>query len=628
MCGIVGLYRPEGVTDADGAMVQGATEALRHRGPDGEGYWKGRRIALGHARLSIIDLATGHQPLFNEDGQIAVVLNGEIYNYQSLTAELRARGHQFRTSSDTEVLVHGYEEWGDTLVDHLDGMFAFAIWDGRKDRLLLARDRFGEKPLYHTSIPGQPGTIWFASEIKALLTSPLVPRRLASDHLDEYLMYRHVIAPGTMFEGIRQLPPGHLMVVEIAGCTERRYHEERLDTPPSTEAGGRLEELLSGAVHRRLMSDVNLGTVLSGGVDSSIVSAIAARERPGMATFCVGFEDPRYDERRFARQVAESIGSTHHELVLGASDITSEFHRLTWANDEPLTHPNSIAMHLIFRYAKSEQGVTVLLSGEGADEVFGGYDWYRAMLRRERLLRWPGVDLVAPLVPGARGAVLRRLADPEYPLLANGFAQPETLAALLGRAFEIPASRREAWPNGLSPIDGLFRYDQATYLPALLQRQDRMSMAAGVEARVVFLCHFLVAWANRLPTRQKVSSRGRKLPLRSLVRQLLPAFVLERPKVGFTLPLADWMRAHGELRDRVESLRSGNALVSGWCDRAGVQNVLDKHQQGANHSDLLWTLVALEEWGQTFLAGPNTPLELPGATSSLVRQTSRPGLTE
>jgi len=373
------------------------------------------------------------------------------------------------------------------------------------------------------------------------------------------------------------------------------------------------------------MSDVNLGTVLSGGVDSSLVSAIAARHLPGLDTFCVGFTDPRFDERPHARAVAEAIGSRHHELVLAPEDIPRELHRLTWANDEPLTHPNSIAMHLVFSFAKNTHGVTVLLSGEGADEVFGGYDWYRSALRREAALRWPGFGLAARFMPGHSGRVMRRLADPDYALVANAFTTPAAAGRMLGREWRLPETRRAAWPDGQSGVDGMFRYDQRTYLPALLQRQDRMSMAAGVEARVVFLSHFLVEWANRLPTSSKVSAAGRKLPLRHLVKQLLPTFALERPKVGFALPLADWMASGGDLGDAVAALPSSGSMVGGWCDRSAIRALIKEQSSGQDQTDQLWTLFALEEWGQTFLTASSAPVELPGASSSLLRAAPGPG---
>jgi asparagine synthase (glutamine-hydrolysing) len=279
-------------------------------------------------------------------------------------------------------------------------------------------------------------------------------------------------------------------------------------------------------------------------------------------------------------------------------------------------------MHLVFRFAKMEHGVTVLLSGEGADEVFGGYDWYRTMLRREAALRWPGFGLAAQLMPGHRGEVMRRLADPDYPLVANAFAAPLGASRMLGRPCTIPNSRRQAWPSGLPGVEGMFRYDQRTYLPALLQRQDRMSMAAGVEARVVFLSHPLVEWANQVPTAAKVSLEARKLPLRRLVKTLLPGFALERPKVGFALPLGAWMSNGGGLTDAVAGLASGNAMVSDWCDRHAVQALVAEHRKGQDRTDLLWTLVALEEWGQTFLSASAAPIELPGARSSLLSPAS------
>lgn len=620
MCGIVGCYRPGGATAADADHAARATATLRHRGPDGIGAWSDGPVALGHARLSIIDLATGHQPLHNEDGRIAVILNGEIYNYQDLRRELIALGHRFRSQADTEVIVHGYEAWGDRVTDRLDGMFAFALWDGHRQRLLLARDRFGEKPLYHTTLPGDPGVVWFASEIKALVDHPGVPRALDAANLEEYLLYRHVLAPGTLFAGVRQLPAGHAMVIADGEVTVRQWYDETAAPGPGVPADAGAG-LLEASIERRLMSDVALGTVLSGGIDSTLVSAIAARHRPGLDTFCVGFEDPTLDERPYARAVATMIGSRHHELVIAADDILGELRQLTWANDEPLTHPNSIAMHLIFRFAKLERGVTVLLSGEGADEVFGGYDWYRVLARRSRLFDWPGARAAAGLVPGERGRTLRRLADPEYPLLANAFSRPGEVAGLVGRTPAVPASRRRAWPPGARGLEGMFRYDQRSYLPALLQRQDRMSMAAGVEARVVFLSHPLVEWANRLPSGARVSAVGRKLPLRQLVARLLPEFPVDRPKVGFALPLRTWLSPGGGLWNRVEALQNPASRVGTWCDRGTLRRLVADQRAGRNRTDLLWTLLALEEWASAFLDPGAMPIELPGARSSLLSGT-------
>jgi asparagine synthase (glutamine-hydrolysing) len=617
MCGIIGCYRAEGVTAADQAAVAAATALLRHRGPDGIGYWEQGPVAFGHARLSVIDLTSGQQPMLNEEGTVAVTLNGEIYNYQDLARDLKGRGHRFRSRADTEVIVHGYEEWGDAVVDRLDGMFAFALWDVARQRLLLARDRFGEKPLYYTSLPGQPGTFWYASEIKALLAHPEVPRALADQQLDEYLVFRHILAPATLFRGIRQVRAGHLMVVDGGSARERRYY-----APAGPDAAADdptlLRQLLAGSIERRLMSDVRLGTVLSGGIDSSLVSAIAARHRPGLDTFCVGFADPRFDERPHARAVATAIGSRHHELVVTAEDIFAELPRLTWANDEPLTHPNSIPMHLIFRFAKLERGVTVLLSGEGADEVFGGYDWYRTLERRDRYLRWPGARLAARVVPGRRGRLLRRLTDSDYPLLASGFATPAQAAELLGHPWHLPETRRMAWPERRTGLAGMFEYDQRSYLSALLQRQDRMSMAAGVEARVVFLSHPLVEWANALPPSAKVSRMHRKRPLRRLVRELLPDFHLERTKVGFALPLGSWMAPGGGLDDLVEDLQTAASPLAGWLDRSAIRACVASHRARQDQTDLLWTLVALGEWSRIFLGGRLMAAELPGARSSLL----------
>src|SRR5918993_1223240 len=382
MCGICGTYNPAGATPEDESVVRRMMELLEHRGPDGDGSWAGSGPVLGHRRLAIIDLAGGHQPLFNETREVGVVFNGEVYNYRELARELTAAGHRFRTASDTEVIVHGYEEWGDDFVTRLRGMFAFALWDEPRRRFLLGRDRFGVKPLYYAETRER---LLFASEIKALFADPEVPRRLNAARLAEYLAFRSVSGEETLFEGVGEVAPGTVQVYEGGRRAVRRYWSP--EVPPAEEgrAGDVLErgrELLSDAVGARLVSDVPLGTITSGGLDSSLVSAVAAELTPQpIDTFCVGFDDPAYDERPFARAVAERIQSKHHAIEVSPGDIERELDRLTWAHDEPLTHPNSIPMHLIFRDAKERVGVTVLLSGEGADEVFGGYEWY-AVARR------------------------------------------------------------------------------------------------------------------------------------------------------------------------------------------------------------------------------------------------------
>lgn len=617
MCGVCGIHRPGGSTADDHDTVAAMMRRLEHRGPDGAGAWADGEAILGHRRLAIIDLESGHQPIFGETGEVGLVFNGEIYNFQELRAKLAAAGHRFHTRSDSEVIVHGYEQWGDDVVTRLRGMFAFAIWDGRRSRLLLARDRLGIKPLYYHRGPG--GRLLFASEIKALLADPQVPRELNVERLPEYLAFRSVAGAATLFRGIEELEPGRVLIVEGERLRVREYWSPEVEPRlPDAQADQveRGRQLLSESISIRLVSDVPLGTITSGGLDSSLVSALAA-EAAGTTidTFCVGFADPAYDERPFARHVAARIGSRHHEIVVTPEQLERELDRLTWAHDEPLTHPNSIPMHLVFREAKERQAVTVLLSGEGADEVFGGYEWYRVAYRRERLRRVRGLAALARLWPGDRGRVLRRVLDPDYLLTASRVSGPETVGGLSRAGDALPDARRRLWPVGSRPgVDGLFVYDQRTYLPPLLQRQDRMSMAAGLEARVPFLDHHLVEWANALTAEAKVPGGRRKHLLKAMASPWLPEQIVERGKVGFGLPLRHWLRPGGLLGDRVERLREPDAFVRQVVRAEALDARLDgRRERSAAEADVLWTLIALETWASTFLGQRTEEVVLPGA---------------
>ena len=587
---------------------------LEHRGPDGSGLWSHSQAVLGHLRLAIIDLEGGYQPQLNETETVGVVFNGEIYNFAELRRQLISAGHVFRTRSDTEVIVHGYEEWGLDLMPRLRGMFAFAVWDGAARRLLLARDRFGVKPLYYHRDRG--GRLIFASEIKALFVDPSVPRALNEPRLAEYLTYRSVAGEETLFADIREVEPGTVMVLDGDRVEKRRYWtpEVPVDGVADVETG---RALLYDAVASRLVSDVPLGTITSGGLDSSLVSALAAdAAHRSIDTFCVGFADPSYDERPFARAVAANIASRHHDIEVTSDAIDREMDRLTWAHDEPLTHPNSIPMHLIFREAKEAQRVTVLLSGEGADEVFGGYEWYGVAHRRERLRRLPMLHAVGGLLPGRKGAVLRKVLDPDYLLAANA-TFPLAEVRRFGLAGADPlAARRQLWPGSADGTDGLFVYDQRTYLPPLLQRQDRMSMAAGLEAREPFLDHFLVEWANALPASAKIPGGRRKQLLKEIAAPSLPADIIHRRKVGFAMPIGEWLRPGGALAERVAMLAADGAFVHRFLNRSALGRLVTEHDsRAADHTDILWSLIALESWADTFLRGSVRETILPGVAT-------------
>ena len=621
MCGICGSYSANGLRPDDERMVRSMMELLEHRGPDGEGLWTSKGGAvLGHRRLAIIDLLGGHQPQFNESRDIGVIVNGEIYNYLALRSELTSLGHEFRTVSDTEVLVHGYEQWGDDFVSRLRGMFAFALWDEPRRRMILGRDRFGVKPLYYVQPDNQH--LLFASEIKALFVDSGIKRALNQDRLAEYLMFRSVAGDETLFEGVREVAPGCLLILEGQQRRVHRYWTPEVKSAPTRSIDDLIDEgreLLRDAINARLVSDVTLGTITSGGLDSSLVSAVAAELTNGpIDTFCVGFGDPAYDERPFARLVSGRIKSRHHEIVVSPEDIDRELDRLTWAHDEPLTHPNSVPMHLIFRDAKEQADVTVLLSGEGADEVFGGYAWYRVAQQRDGLQRRiPGLSQLAKIAPGvSKLATLKKVLSDDYLVAANAFSARSIVNEFHPVTDGAIESRRRFWPSQRPGADGMFIYDQQTYLQPLLQRQDRMSMAAGLEAREPFLDHKLAEWANALSAEAKLAGGERKALLKSIATRWLPDEIVYRKKVGFEMPLGEWLRPGGALAHRVEALRETGSLAAQVTDRAAVSRLIDEHNAGkANHGDVLWTLLALDAWAAAFL-GPQVHSErLPGAAT-------------
>ena len=596
-------------------------ELLEHRGPDGEGLWASEGGAvLGHRRLAIIDLLGGHQPQFNETHDIGVIVNGEIYNYRELRSELASHGHVFKTASDTEVLVHGYEQWGDDFVARLRGMFAFALWDEPRRRMILGRDRFGVKPLYYVEPDNEH--LLFASEIKALFVDSGIKRALNQERLAEYLMFRSVAGEETLFEAVREVAPGCLLILEGQRRRVHRYWTPEVQSAPSRPLVDLVEEgreLLRDGINARLVSDVALGTITSGGLDSSLVSAVAAEITKGpIDTFCVGFGDPAYDERPFARLVSDRIHSRHNEIVVSPADIDRELDRLTWAHDEPLTHPNSVPMHLIFRDAKERADVTVLLSGEGADEVFGGYAWYRVAQQRDALQRRvPGLSQLAKIAPDvSKLRTLKKVLSNDYLATANAFMPRAVVNELLPHAAAVAKSRKGFWPAQRPGADGLFIYDQQTYLPPLLQRQDRMSMAAGLEAREPFLDHKLVEWANALSAETKLAGGVRKALLKSLATRWLPDEIVYRKKVGFEMPLGEWLKRGGPLSHRVEALRDASSLAAQVTDRSVLSRFIDEHNAGkANHGDVLWTLLSLDAWAAAFL-GPQVHSErLPGAAT-------------
>jgi len=646
MCGIAGFIGavPDGIEPQ--AALRRMARAIAHRGPDDEGFLSasaagGRvQVGLAHRRLSIIDLNTGHQPLGNEDRKVQIVFNGEIYNFQELRRDLQARGHAFRTASDTEVIVHAYEQWGEDCVERLRGMFAFAIWDARREQLMLARDRFGKKPLF---LRHQDGVLLFASEIKSLLTWPGVPVQIDMNAVWDYLGYRYVPGPATLFAGIRKLPPGFTAVWRDGRLQETRYFiapdgrprvEEPVPERPEREFLQRLDE----AVEIRMVADVPFGAFLSGGIDSSTVVGLMSchSERP-VKTFSVGFDDPENNELGYARQVAEHLATDHHELQIAATQVMDELPALIGFRDAPVSEPSDVAIYLMAREARRH--VKMVLTGEGADEILGGYPkhrfeplgrYYRLLpgALRHRLLE-PLLDQLPFAFRRARTAVGALGLEQFDERMARWFgalsaSEREHLVAFApsGEPLNVPSRYAPAGrvPSKLnrgagrsprplqfdsapdaSPLRRILYFDQTSWLPDnLLERGDRMTMAVGLEARMPFMDHELAAWVARLPDRYRVRGSTGKWLLREAARGLLPRPILERKKIGFRVPIDQWLR--GPMRAfLLDHLAGQQTRTARYYRPAALQRVLDEHLGGrVNHEKLLWSLLNLELWCRRF----------------------------
>lgn len=630
MCGIAGILSLAPGAAADPAELRAMTATLAHRGPDDTAEYLDpqHRCALGFRRLSIIDLATGRQPISNEDGRVWLTFNGEIYNFAELRSELEQAGHRFRTRSDAEAIVHAYEEWGEHGVTRLAGMFAFAIWDEPRGRLLLARDRFGKKPLVYAT---HRERLYFASEIKALLAVPGLPRELDSRALHEYLLFQYIPAPASIYRGVHKLPPAHLLACNARHATPlapRRYWS--LSAPPrfagSYEAArDRLGELLTGAVQKRLVSDVPLGAFLSGGVDSSIVVALMRRLGVSpLRTFSIGFRDPRYDETHYARLVAQRFQTEHHEQIV-TPQATEILGTLAYHYDEPFGDSSAIPTYYVSRHTR--QSVTVALTGDGGDELFLGYDRYRAAELASRFDRFPAplrraLAALAAALPAHRPKsrtrrAARFLAALGMPpcrrylswvsifaptQLAAGYA-PEFLRAL---DFDAPLRKFDQLHDATTgtPAERANRVDFETYLPFdLLTKVDIASMACSLECRSPFLDHDLAAFALSLPPEWRMNRGGGKRILKDWADPLLPPELRHRPKMGFGVPVGEWFR--GELREPLEAaLLAPDALCARVFRRDWLASLVREHvASAANHEHPLWLLFMLEAWAERWKPG-------------------------
>jgi asparagine synthase (glutamine-hydrolysing) len=609
MCGIAGICMRDGQPASEDQLRAMAT-ALAHRGPDGDGVLLRRDVGLVHRRLSIIDLAGGANPIFNEDRTIAIVFNGEIYNYQELRADLQARGHRFATDSDTEVIVHAYEEQGEACLRDLAGMFALAIWDGRRRSVFLARDRFGKKPLFY--FDGPHGFV-FASELKALLEDPRCPRAIDRAALDEYLAFGYVPGDRCILSGVRKLPPGSWLRWQDGRLVQERYwrpavqaaHDER-DWLAEAEAA------LRTAVRQRLRADVPLGVFLSGGIDSSAIAAIASQElgRP-ICTFSVGFAEEAYNELPYARLVAERYGSDHHEVVVN-DDGVDALPELAWHLDEPFADPSALPTYYVCRAAR--QHLKVCLAGDGGDEIFGGYTRYRQAKQYARYDHIPArlretvgaaVLAVSPPHLWGRGAVerLSSTGAARYAAQMTVFT-PAERTALLPDA--VPTRPLDRFAYAFADADRdlvstLQLIDQEHYLPDdILVKVDRMSMQNSLEVRAPLLDHRLAEIVNAAPATVKVQGNAGKVLLRRLVAPHLPPEVLERPKMGFGIPIKHWFR--GALHEYARDLLLGSgSRTPGLLSRDSVQLVLTQHQAGMrDFSRKIWSLLMLEHWCRRF----------------------------
>jgi asparagine synthase (glutamine-hydrolysing) len=623
MCGIVGIVDLKSAEPVDKGRLARMRDVLRHRGPDGEGLHVSGPVGLGHRRLAIVDVAGGHQPMANEDETIWITFNGEIYNHAALRPGLEARGHRYRTRSDTETILHLYEEEGERCVERLSGMFAFAIWDEKKGRLLLARDRLGIKPLYYAVTDDE---LLFASEIKALLAAGLRPE-LNDRVLPEYLATRFVSGAETLFRGVKRLEPGRTLAwTRGDGFRERRYWS----IPPVAEDDHRsfaqlaaeLRPRLHEAVKSHLMSDVPLGLFLSGGIDSSgLLGLMAPLVLEPVRTFAVGFAEREADELRYARLAARSAGAIHREIVVSPEDFFRELPRLVWHEDEPIAFPSSVPLYFLSQLARED--VKVVLTGEGADELFLGYNRYRVTAWNERLGRVYG-----SLLPEALRGGVRRLV-PRLPRAARRYAERSFLGlpagprALFCENFAVfGAAQREQIVDqrllpgardphgeemrcydeaGGSSLDRMSRTDLQTYLVRLLMKQDQMSMAASIESRVPFLDHELVEHVAALPARVKLRGTTTKAILRAALEGLVPRAILTRPKMGFPVPIGRWLQ--GPFWPVVrEFVLSPRATRRGLFQPSEVARLAEEHRSGAaDHGERLWLLVNLEIWHRVFV---------------------------
>lgn len=631
MCGINGIaLSSNSGRQIDRGVLERMRDVIKHRGPDDDGIFIDGRIGLGHRRLSIVDVAAGHQPMTNEDGSLRITYNGEIYNHADFRESLEARGHIYRTHCDTETILHLYEDFGVDCVEHLRGMFAFAIWDARKGELFIARDRLGVKPLYY--LHTDDGSLYFGSEIKTLLEASNISPEINFSVLPDYLANHAPSGEQTLFRNIKRLLPGHTLVWRDGKIEVRKYWDVSFvkaveDGRGDADYIAEWSEMFRTSVRLRLMADVPLGMFLSGGIDSSAIAAVMSGmvDEP-IKTFSVAFAEREANELAYARIVAEAFKTNHHEITVAPEEFFRVLPHLVWHEDEPLAHPSSVALYFVSLLAS--QHVKVVLTGEGSDELLAGYARYRKTIlnlqygaRYRSITPGPVRSAVRQSIhrlptSKARQKLLRSFLSvaPDiesiyfdnfavFPLaMQQDLLTPETRERT--GAIDPYAGVRDALleTDAVSLLDRLLYADIKTYLHELLMKQDQMSMATSIESRVPFLDHKLVEFTCSLPERMKLRGGTTKYILRESMKGVLPESILSRPKMGFPVPVGSWFR--GAYRSVIdEYVLSERALSRGIFESDFVRELVRRHQIGENHEERLWALVNFEMWQRQFFDG-------------------------
>jgi len=609
MCGIVGkfYFNPNQYDASDLPLMM---KIIFHRGPDSSGTFTDGLVALGFQRLSIIDITTGNQPLYNETGKIVLIANGEIYNFRELRAILQSSGHVFKTKTDCEVIIHLYEEYGNSFVEKLNGMFAFCLYDSAKQLLLMAKDRMGIKPLYYCRTPD---VLIFSSEIKGILAAHGISAMQEKDILDEYLCFGSLCNGKTFFSGIASVEPGSLMEITKNGIHTHRYWRPALveSMMSDDQFMEKIENSIQNSVERQMVSDVPLGSLLSGGVDSGWVSTIAGKLKPGIKTFTVGFPEQAYNEIPYARMLARSCGFDYRDLIIGNREFADSLAKTIWYHDEPLTFPSSVQTRLICKYAR--EFVKVMLTGEGADELFGGYlRQYLSKLQNQFLsfgdTSQRMISLALQYLPGRKMNVLRQslVSSPYELVLCNAaLAEKEKITWLFDKN-ELDISHRieqlnKVWQKDLDTIDNLLLFDQQTYLVSILAVKDKMSMAESMELRVPLLDNEMIAMAQIIPGNTKLKKLQPKYLFKKAAARHIPRQIVYKKKIGFLVPVEKWLRDKAGLGRYLDQLIDTADKIDG-LNKIKLEKIINEHRSGTkDHKAVLWHLINYAVWRQQYI---------------------------